>query len=439
MAVKYPTLSGNWSNSAIWNGGTLPTAADDVYSNNFTVTIDTNVTVLTISNRAQSPAIAGGGFILNGGITVTCTATIGILCIGAGNCITFSSSGTSTINATITDPDNNSGSGVLHSGSGTLNINGYIRNQGGSTNAPAVRYTGSGILNVVGNIETWWNANTRGLIISGTGTVNIVGNIQSGNQAIAVTIDGISCTVNITGIVRGGSGGNASVGVNVTSICTINHTGDVIAVVGRGYLLSAACSLTVTGNVYGGTVSGSLWAGIHSTSSAFVNIYGSLIANFWPALESSSNLAINICTGPFVSGVTGMMPFYVARMHYRIGVTKYIELRDSSTNGALPPAVAAPSTRFVSPDTVVDAPIAANVRNGVVYGLGTYTGTLKVPSPSNVTKDIETDNTVGTAALTPESVWGVLTSVLTASGSIGERLKNAATVETTGDQLASII
>jgi len=32
MAVKYPITNGNWSNAAIWNGGTLPTSADDSYN-----------------------------------------------------------------------------------------------------------------------------------------------------------------------------------------------------------------------------------------------------------------------------------------------------------------------------------------------------------------------------------------------------------------------
>lgn len=34
------------------HGGTLPTADDDVRSNSFTVTVDGDYTVLTVSNRA---------------------------------------------------------------------------------------------------------------------------------------------------------------------------------------------------------------------------------------------------------------------------------------------------------------------------------------------------------------------------------------------------
>ena len=75
MALRYAVASGNWSDTATWNGGTLPTSADDVYSNNFTVTIDQNITVLSLRNTAGSPAVAGGKFVLTNGITVNATGT----------------------------------------------------------------------------------------------------------------------------------------------------------------------------------------------------------------------------------------------------------------------------------------------------------------------------------------------------------------------------
>jgi hypothetical protein len=41
--------------------------------------------------------------------------------------------------------------------------------------------------------------------------------------------------------------------------------------------------------------------------------------------------------------------------------------------------------------------------------------------------------------MSPSDVWNVATSAMTTAGSIGERLKNASTVETTGDQLAALL
>jgi hypothetical protein len=58
-----------------------------------------------------------------------------------------------------------------------------------------------------------------------------------------------------------------------------------------------------------------------------------------------------------------------------------------------------------------------------------------VPSRDNVAKGVLVDNTTGTAILDADSIWAVpLTSVNTLN-SIGRRVKNAATVESTGTQI----
>ena len=83
-------------------------------------------------------------------------------------------------------------------------------------------------------------------------------------------------------------------------------------------------------------------------------------------------------------------------------------------------------------------PAESDVRYNVPYAASpTRYGTLRVPLPQYVSQGVLTDNTVGTAYLSASDVWNVLTSTITTSGSIGERLKNASTVQTTGDQIAS--
>jgi hypothetical protein len=82
---------------------------------------------------------------------------------------------------------------------------------------------------------------------------------------------------------------------------------------------------------------------------------------------------------------------------------------------------------LVTEDNVTGMPDEADVKDGVVYGptsalTGTFEQTL---SPS--ANDIR------------DAVWGAATSSLTTAGSIGERLKNASTVASTGDQLASAL
>jgi hypothetical protein len=62
-----------------------------------------------------------------------------------------------------------------------------------------------------------------------------------------------------------------------------------------------------------------------------------------------------------------------------------------------------------------------------------------VPSPDNVSKNIPVDNTVGTAVLDPTAIWAVPLTSINTSNSIGRRVKNAATVETTGAQIQTTL
>lgn len=72
MAIRYAVASGNWSNPAIWDGGTLPGAGDDVYCNSRIVTIDQNITVNSLRNHYDS-----------GGITATSTTHFVVPATGA--------------------------------------------------------------------------------------------------------------------------------------------------------------------------------------------------------------------------------------------------------------------------------------------------------------------------------------------------------------------
>jgi hypothetical protein len=227
-------------------------------------------------------------------------------------------------------------------------------------------------------------------------------------------------------------------------VCTVNITGDVNGGYGsssRMIIINAGASLYITGNVYGGAFDGNA---IYTVQAVYLNIVGVIGAQHTSGFEatgvvSTSGSAVNLFTGPFVSGPYGACPFQCSRMNYQKTIGSYFEFRDSSTNGALPPATAAPAARLVSPDTVVDAPVPANVRDGVTYALATLTGTLKVPSPDSVAKGVPTDNTVGNAVLTPDAVWNYATANLTDANSIGARLKNVSTVETTGEQLEALL
>ena len=203
MADKwYTSASGNWSTAANWNGGTLPTAADDVYADGKAVVIDQNVTVLSIRTTQRSGGTVGGTFTISAaGITVTCTSS-GILSgtIGGGLLIT-ATTGTTTLNSNLTGGAASGYNACLLSGATTLVIS--------------------------GNLLAGTNSNTHALSVTSTSTINITGNLTGGSSTghgVSITA---AATLTVTGNVTGGTIGNSNGISNTTVAATINIIGNV--------------------------------------------------------------------------------------------------------------------------------------------------------------------------------------------------------------------
>lgn len=365
-------------------------------------------------------AVAGGGFFITSTQTITCTGT-GI--IGGGTTV------------------------ITNTSPGTVNINStYIY----GVNNWTINHNAIGVLNITSNLTANAGGNTGGcLLINNTGTVNIVGTITTTAYALCVRVNTAN-TLNITGDVRSDSvaGGPTTISV-VANNSVVNITGNIYGQTLTGTsvqtinLAANNCTLNITGSIFPvtGTNVGNAYV-IYTTTTHYIKIIGTLNSPSYginPVLVHTSSTGINILSGPFISGATGIQPFFVSRMHYLRTIGSYFEFRDNSTNGALPPAGPAPATRLVAPGTPIDSPIPANVRQGVTYALGSLTGTMVVPSPSNVANNVPVDNTVGTAVLDPNAIWSVPLTSINTLNSIGRRVKNAATVETTGAQLESLI
>lgn len=372
-----------------------------------------------LADDFQGSSVAGGGFVLGENVTLNCTGSIPG---GATTVLTWNGAAgtTSTINtpviygASVASINN-----VLINGTGTLNINATIT---GATS----------------------NVGSRTLFINSNCTVNIVGNVAFGPSTNAVVvIVGSVCTLNITGTITHsvGSGlvmlsiGNVAATVNITGsvICNANSSSNRIISIGTGAIV------TVTGSITNTSGASDTYA-IDTSSACSLRIIGSITAGSASAsIRSTSSSAINLFTGPFISSTYGFAPFQCTRMHLIPNAASYFEFRDETTNGAVSPGAIAPAARLVSPGAAIDAPIAANVRSGISYASGTLLGTMIVPSPSNVANNVPVDNTVGTAVLDPNAIWSVSLASINTLNSIGRRVKNAATVETTGAQIESIL
>jgi len=93
-----------------------------------------------------------------------------------------------------------------------------------------------------------------------------------------------------------------------------------------------------------------------------------------------------------------------------------------------------------TPGVATGFPATNNVRSGITYGpTNNLTGTCAVPPAAAVSIGVPVDNTVGTGYLNATDIWNVPLASITTPNSIGERLKDASTVQTTGAQLAAFL
>jgi hypothetical protein len=398
--------------------------------------------------------LANGSFTVSSNASVTCSEGVtGIEHEDATTCLYVDSDQDVTINSDIAGDDHsnsNNAKCVTKQGTGSLTINGDIRGITSSGNY------GGGLLinsectvNINGDIQTGPTA-SENVKVAADATVNIVGSLFSGHYNGNETLRTTSpCTINITGdlIIGSSSISNWSSYVMVLSSgVTVNLTGNIDGTLGPSsskygiYSSSSSITINHTGNIIGSSDSLSGGLPVLLTGSCVYNQTGSIkgSATYYGLVSTNLN-SIHLLSGPFICGESGGFPFSLSKMHHKVSDDSYFEFRDNSTGGALPPSANAPATRLVSPAVTADAPLEADVRSGVTYSNSTYTGTLAVPLPSQVALGIAVDDTTGTAVLNASDVWSEQVSNITTAGSIGERLKNASTVESTGDQLESFL
>jgi len=365
MALKYPLATGNWSDAANWNGGTLPVAGDDVRANGFTVTIDVDIDVLQISTAASVPANAGGGFVVTTNRTLSCDVIFGTTA-----CLTSSVGNTVTIIGNIYGPQSGvSGTTISFTNSGsTINLTGTA--YGASNNSGSALVT-SGTLNFVGNVFGGSIGTiSNGINISSGGNLLFTGNITAGGGSTnAILLNGNSSTVN--GNVYGGS--TTATGLRISSGTNFINANCY----GSNVTNSGSHAVVVTGGI-STIVSGTVYAGLTSTSVGC----------------SSTSTNVEVGNIEFTNGNTPVNGFIKFK---NTAPTITVTKADNTTQ------------QLVDPSTT-DIPIESDVRQGTSYASGALTGTLKVPSASSVAVGVPVDNTVGTAIISVSDMGALLAS-----------------------------
>ena len=376
MANYKAVANGNWSDLAIWQDNSsgsfvastvLPGASDDVYGNNFTVTIDQDITVASLRTTSATGIVQQGSFTVAYYVLTSRT----IIC------------------------------------------------------------TGLGIVTPV--------ATTRTMIIDALNSVvNIIADVQAGNNA---------------------SGGNEwAIQLVSTPTLTVNHTGNVYHLytgtgLSRAIQINSGNTYNFTGNIYGqgvtyraapfyingGTlnITGDLFVGSCVGVDNYVSSYVNHVGNI--NVSSSNNYAvgqwnlIGILHMTFSGNITTTSQYTISFYSLKVHPTGNISWQFLTTN-------AGQFRTLYTPGVATGHPAEANVRTGVVYGpTNNLTGTCAVPPANTVNLGVPVDNTTGTAFLTAADMWNVPLASITTPNSIGERLKDASTVQTTGAQLAAFL
>jgi hypothetical protein len=382
MANRYAVKTGVWSDTTVWDGGTLPVAGDDVRSNNFTVTVNQNINVATLTNTALAPAVAGGGFqVTQSGVTIAANIIGGTTTSAIALNYNMGVSGSvSTLNGNITGGTANVTPGVSIAGSVavTININGIVTGGsvggGSSANSTGLNIgNGLSIINLVGDVYPGPSGNGSGIVCN-NGILNIVGNVYGGGATTSTTNIGINSagTINITGNIIGNGLNFAILNGTITTVLTGSFN-----VIGSGTSTTAAISSTV-------------------------NAPNFVVKNI-----------VNTTTSVAISG----------------------RVRISTNNPTCQVVTPSGTTLTLTDPNITNPPTISNVRFGTVYGGGAFTGTMIVPTASAVSYGVPVDNTVGTSLLNPQDLFNAISS---SSDPVAVRLRTTSTIQITGDQIASL-
>jgi hypothetical protein len=409
--VLYNSENQPWSvvinNGPVTGGSSAGNDADGIMTQSAQTGTARTQTNLTINGNVTSGTAGSRNYGLN---------------IGNNHTITVSITGNIT---------GNSSYGFLCRGLDPTTIIGNILGAGNS----GLQIEGSGNVVVTGNVTGGSSSNSWGIITYTGGSLTINGNVYggtAGSEPYGLTMNG-SGPVTINGNVYGGTGGTSTVAGARNS--------------------SATSVLTINGSAYGATTGAAQNPqGVANTSSGTVIVTGSAVAGTLAGAHgainnSSGTLIVKRAIGNgYGPGSTGIGIAYGVVSNVQAAVTRVEEL-EFGLRGASP--ISGPGQILLIPQstnvvnfytstgvrkTLVDGnasglmPAVTDVRSGVTYNAGSLTGTCSVPAASSVAAGVAVDNTVGTAVLTQANVWSYsLASASGTAGSVGEKLKKAAT------------
>jgi len=415
------------------------------YRMNITVTGGSSPVIaelqMTESTGSVYGTIASGSFISTNNIQITASTPIstafpgksGIVSATTGPAFIITGSHTVYMSGSIQGGDASSGNGVRITNGGTLYVTGSISSGnagGGSTdNYGLLIVTGSAFIR--GNLRTNGDAgNTAGAcVFINNGTASIVGDLYSATNHAPLAIGAGSAQVNFSGsaFILGTSTGNMQVQLRAANSGVLNYTGPVIGNNSSGIGLGVG---TMTVNITGSVSTRGAASGLISTVASTINVNGSITSGpAVPGLQSTSTSGLVRVTGPLLS-INNYPAVYSPRIQLISTSTPTYEFQTDT----FPRDVIFYDAAYTS-----SLPAQTDVRSASLYGgSNEFSGSMIIPSSSDVRYGVPVDTITGSAAnITPQDIFDYAVSSLTGSNTIGERLQNISTTQTTAATIAA--
>jgi hypothetical protein len=420
---------------------------------------------MTESTGSVYASGSGGSFLLNDSITLTATFPTGgivpyastatpLLIISGTNSATIVGDMYPTTAAIGFWPTGGTGVTLLMSQSANVTITGSVSGNSGANNSFGINHASVGTLRIQGRVYAGASQGSvnfhYGIIMSVvSGSTYINGGVTGTASGVngGVILNAANQYLEVTGSTGGPGGGScivcggvanarinvsgSHIGTSGTFLFNAQNAGGVFNMVGEilggGTSGTGGMTYIITGSVTKNTAT----TPINSTGASTIIINGPLLNTSnveGPIISSAATSATVRIRGPLV-GFRNTNPIFSPKIQFFSDSTPTYTLQSDTFNKD----VIFYDTSFTS-----SLPAQTNVRSGSLYGgSNEFSGSMIVPSTGSVRYGVPVDNTTGSATLTPQDILTYAVSSLTGSNSIGARLQNIATVQTTAATIAA--
>lgn len=235
--------SGNWSATATWSGGVVPTSSDSVIiASGHTVTVNANYTCLALAVVTGNSTTVTGTVSVSSGFTLT--VTNGVHVIDGKNDAVLNIQGAGTLSCSFVKICQ---SGITPGGSATSNF---------TINSSITSLTVSGDIYLYGNYSSGGGKSDVPNLNITSGTLAVAGQITTVNQTSAtsvVNLAGVGGTKPTLNLSNSSPFNLSATGTNTVTLngngATVNYTGTAQTVLGSTYknlTLSGSGSKTIS-------------------------------------------------------------------------------------------------------------------------------------------------------------------------------------------------